>query len=499
MTFDVAIIGFGPTGAVAAGLLGQAGLKVFVADKAREVYDRPRAFALDHEIMRLFQQLGLAEVIEPFTAPFTASEYYGVDGQLIKRLDMVPPPYPLGYTPNLVFRQPSVEAALRQRVASLPNVEVALGVEVTGLVQDAGSVMLTLAGGRTVTAKYCIAADGASSPTRQRLGLALDDLQFDEPWLVIDAVVKPEGLARLPQVSIQYCDPRRPCTYLVGVGNHRRWEISINPGEDPQQVTGDGAVWRLLSRWLEPDEARLWRQASYRFHALVATEWRRGRVFLAGDAAHQQPPFIGQGMCQGLRDAANLSWKLASVLGGQAGEGLLDSYGVERSRHVCELTARLKGIGAIIGERDEATARTRDARLLEEAGGVVRSTPRQDIIPKLETGLITGTPAAGTLFPQPWIAEKGRRVLMDMLAGCGWRLVLDASRASPTPELPDWLRVVSVGEGGLVESEGVLRDWFARHGVSAAIVRPDHYVYGTAADGETLTRELKGLAERLIS
>jgi 3-(3-hydroxy-phenyl)propionate hydroxylase len=152
----------------------------------------------------------------------------------------------------------------------------------------------------------------------------------------------------------------------------------------------------------------------------------------------------------------------------------LDSYGVERSRHVCELTARLKGIGAIIGERDEATARTRDARLLEEAGGVVRSTPRQDIIPKLETGLITGTPAAGTLFPQPWIAEKGRRVLMDMLAGCGWRLVLDASRASPTPELPDWLRVVSVGEGGLVESEGVLRDWFARHGVSAAIVRPDH-------------------------
>lgn len=499
MTFDVAIIGFGPTGAVAAGLLGQAGLRVFVADKSREVYDRPRALALDHEIMRILQQLDLAGTIEPFTAPFTASEYYGVDGQLIKRLDMVGPPYPLGYTPNLVFRQPPLEAALRQRVAALPNVEVALGEEVTGIAQDAGGVTLTLAAGRAVTSKYCIAADGASSPTRERLGLALDDLQFDEPWLVVDAVVNPTGLARLPQVSIQYCDPRRPCTYLVGVGNHRRWEISINPGEDPQQVTSDGAVWRLLSRWLEPDEARLWRQASYRFHALVAREWRRGRVFLAGDAAHQQPPFIGQGMCQGLRDAANLSWKLAAVLAGTAGEGLLDTYGAERSRHVRELTARIKAIGAIIGERDEAKARARDARLLAEAGGVIRTTTRQDIIPKLETGLLADTPAAGTLFPQPWIVRQGRRERLDRVEGCGWRLVLDAGRAAPPPETPGWLRAVSIGEGGLVEADGVLHDWFVRYGVVAAIVRPDHYVYATTVDASNLSRLIKGLADRLAA
>jgi 3-(3-hydroxy-phenyl)propionate hydroxylase len=499
-SFDVAIIGFGPTGAVAAGLLGQAGLKVFVADKALEVYDKPRALALDHEIMRIFQQLGIAETIEGFTAPFTASEYYGVDGRLIKRLDMVPPPYPLGYTPNLVFRQPPLEAALRQRVAALPNVEVALGVEVTGIEQDTDAVTLTLDGGRTVSATYCIAADGASSPTRERLGLTLDDLQFDEPWLVVDAVVHPKGLARLPPVSIQYCDPRRPCTYLVGVGNHRRWEISINPGEDPQQVTSDGAVWRLLSRWLEPDEARLWRQASYRFHALVATEWRKGRVFLAGDAAHQQPPFIGQGMCQGLRDVANLAWKLEAVLGGRAGAGLLDTYGSERSRHVRELTTRLKGIGAIIGERDDEKARMRDARLLAQGGGVVRTTPRQDIIPKLEAGLITETPAAGTIFPQPWIVEEeGRRVRFDALAGHGWRLVLDAERAPPSPDTPDWIRVMRVGQGGLVEADGVLRGWFGRHGVWAALVRPDHYVYATFGEAGILTRELKGLRDRLTS
>lgn len=497
MTFDVAIIGFGPTGAVAAGLLGQAGLRVFVADRSAEVYDRPRAFALDHEIMRIFQQLDLAGTIESFTAPLTPSEYYGVDSQLIKRLDMVSPPYPLGYTPNLVFRQPPVEAALRRRVGALKNVEVALGQEVMGIAQDAESVTLTLAGGRTVTAKYCIAADGASSPTRARLGLALDDLQFDEPWLVIDAVVNPKGLARLPEVSIQYCDPRRPCTYLVGVGNHRRWEISINPGEDPQQVTGDGAVWRLLSRWLEPDEARLWRQAAYRFHALVARQWRQGRVFLAGDAAHQQPPFIGQGMCQGLRDAANLTWKLASVLKGEAGEALLDTYGVERSRHVRELTTRIKAIGAIIGERDEEKARARDKRLLEEAGGVVRTTPRQDIIPRLETGLISQTPGAGTLFPQPWVVDQGERVRLDTLTGAGWRLILDAARAPSGLAVPEWMRVIRIGQGGLGECDGVVRQWFARHAVAAAIVRPDHYVYATCADPAALTPLFNGLADSL--
>lgn len=497
MIHDVAIIGFGPTGAVAAGLLGQAGRRVFVADKAKEVYDKPRAFALDHEIMRIFQQLGLAETIEPFTAPFSASEYYGVDRQLIKRLDMVKPPYPLGYTPNLVFRQPPVEAALRARVSSLPGVEVALGAEVTGVAQDAEGVVLTLADGRSVRAKYCIAADGASSPTREHLGLALDDLQFDEPWLVVDVRVNQRGMARLPDVSIQYCDPQRPCTYLVGVGEHRRWEISLLPHEDPHAVTRDEAVWRLLSRWLAPGEATLWRQASYRFHALVARDWRKGRVFLAGDAAHQQPPFIGQGMCQGLRDAANLAWKLDAVLGGRAGDALLDTYGAERSRHVRELTTRLKGIGAIIGERDEDRARARDARLLAEAGGAVRSTPRQDIIPKLEGGLISDTPAAGTIFPQPWIVEQGEQVRFDALAGTGWRLVVDAARAPPTLAAPDGMRVIRVGEGGLVEAEGVLRDWFARYGLWGAIVRPDHYVYAGLAGPEALTHELKGLAARL--
>src|SRR5690606_31037996 len=125
---------------------------------------------------------------------------------------------------------------------------------------------------------------------------------------------------------------------------HRRWEISLNPGEDPQEAATPEATWRLLSRWLTPEDGELWRQASYRFHALVARQWRLGRVFIAGDAAHQQPPFLGQGMCQGVRDVANLAWKLAAVVrgevGGAAAEALLDSYGTERTAHVRALTTR---------------------------------------------------------------------------------------------------------------------------------------------------------------
>ncbi|HSV45456.1 MAG TPA: bifunctional 3-(3-hydroxy-phenyl)propionate/3-hydroxycinnamic acid hydroxylase, partial [Ramlibacter sp.] len=432
--FDVAIVGMGPSGAVAAGLLGQAGLSVYVCDRLPAVYEIPRAIALDHEIMRVFQQLGVVDAIEPYCEPFTPSEYFGVDGQLIRRMTMVAPPYPQGYTPSIVFTQPPVERALRARVAQLPHVVVDLGAEVGRVVQDAESVTLdvTLADGsvKQVRAKYVLACDGGSSAVRTQFDMPLEDLDFDEPWLVIDVLVNEKGLAKLPKVSVQYCEPDRPCTLVIGPKNHRRWEISLNPGEDPKHAATSEETWKLLSRWLTPEDGELWRQASYRFHALVAAHWRRGRVFLAGDAAHMQPPFLGQGMCQGVRDAANLSWKLAAVLKGdvqgQAAEALLDSYGTERRAHVRELTRRIKGVGAVICERDPAKARERDRELLAACGGVVKDTPRQDILPGLEAGMLAGQahPARGSLFPQPWLVQDGERKRMDTLAGNGWRLVL---------------------------------------------------------------------------
>jgi 3-(3-hydroxy-phenyl)propionate hydroxylase len=316
---------------------------------------------------------------------------------------------------------------------------------------------------------------------RAAIGIELDELDFDEPWLMVDVLVNERGLAKLPSTSVQYREPERPCTRVIGPKNHRRWELSLKPGEDARRAATPEGTGKLLSRWLTPDDGTLWRQASYRFHALVANGWRAGRVFVAGDAAHMQPPFLGQGMCQGMRDAGNLAWKLGAVQRGEvqgaAAEALLDSYGAERQRHVRELTTRLKAIGAVIGERDVVKARERDERLLAECGGVVKDTPRQDVLPKLETGWLSGRERSGrgTLFPLPRL-EGG--ALMDSRFGCGWRLVLDGSLAEPADG--DELGIIDLGV--TPEADGVVAAWMRRHGCHAALLRPDHYVYGSAAN-----------------
>jgi 3-(3-hydroxy-phenyl)propionate hydroxylase len=425
---------------------------------------------------------------------------------------MVAEPYPLGYTPSMVFTQPPVEAALREHAAAYDSVEVELGTELLGFEQSTDRVTLHLRNDRgatrDVTADYVIACDGASSGTRQQLGIAFEDLVFDEPWLVVDLQVNDASLSKLPQTAAQFCDPSRPTTFIIGPGNHRRFEIMLLPGEDPREMETAAQVWRLLARWITPDDARLWRAASYRFHALVAQEWRRGRILLAGDAAHQQPPFIGQGMCQGIRDVGNLVWKLDRVLKGESGEALLDTYGEERGEHVRQLTSRIKAIGHVICERDPDAAAARDERILAEGGGQPRTITRQEIVPPLQTGLLAFPlhPAHGTLFPQPWIRTAEGRRRLDSVAGTGWRLVLDMrNELELGPDLQAIMtrldiRPIRIGPAAddvLTEEDGVLAAWFDRHDCRAAIVRPDHYVFGVASETSALDALLTDLAERL--
>jgi len=505
--YDVAIVGFGPSGAVAAGLLGQAGLKVYVCDMTHEVYDKPRAIALDHEILRVFQQLDVLADIEPFCEPFTDSCYYGVDGQLIRRMTMVEEPYPQTFTPSVVFTQPPVEEVLRSKVRTLPNVTVETGMKLASLSQTDEQAILELTSeteNKRIRAHYVIGCDGASSTVRQQVGIQLEDLDFDEPWLVVDVKANEQGLAKLPTTSMQYCEPERPSSFIMGPGNHRRWEISLNEGEDPAQAATPEGAWKLLSRWITPEDGELWRQASYRFHALVANQWRAGRVFVAGDAAHQQPPFLGQGMCQGVRDVTNLAWKINTVLTktvtGPAAEALLDSYSKERKEHVRQLTSTIKSIGAVICERDVEKARQRDQRLLDEHGGVVRPTPRQDVLPTLSGGLIYPTPGAGSLFPQAWLQQGANKVRMDDVFGLGWRLV-----AHDSTQLPAYQALkaklgftqIALNDADCQEADQVLANWLTHNGVIAAVVRPDNYVFGTASDEQGLTDLLYALLDRM--
>jgi 3-(3-hydroxy-phenyl)propionate hydroxylase len=505
--FDVAVIGLGPVGAVLAGLLGQAGIRTLAIDKLPDIYPLPRAIGLDHEIMRVMQGLGLAEAIQPFVTPYRPTEYHGLNGKVIARYASLPPPFPQGWEPGYMFDQPQFERALRRRLKELPTVDVRLETSLESFEANDSFVEMTLVGKtrEKVSARYVVGCDGASSLVRKTLGVQFDSLDFDEPWLVVDVLVEPHALPRLPETIIQFCNPERPASYIVGPGPHRRWEIMLQPDERPEDMTRDEAIWPLLSRWLKPGDAKLWRSACYVFHALVAGEWRKGRVFLAGDAAHMTPPFMAQGMCQGIRDAANLAWKLDLALKGAAGGALLDSYEQERKPHVLATTEKAKELGRVICERDAVRARERDRRLLAERGDPPQVAYRQDLIPPLKLGaLAAGRPGIGSRFPQPRIKTDQGDLLLDDFVSNGFRLFL-ADADAVTSIAADLRRSLTrLGAGVvcltpndrvstqhadsscLVETGTLLRDWFALHGVVAALVRPDHYVMATFATPEQI-------------
>ncbi len=512
-TFDVAIVGFGPVGASLAALLGQQGRRVAVFDKSEQIYPLPRAFALDHEAMRTFQQIGIAGALAAYMTPYRPTLYQGCDGEPIQHFDMGPSPYPLAWAPSYTFNQPALEAALRAAVAVLPSVQVCLGHEVTDVqaedTQDGGGATLTVRAPQgeisQVRARYVVACDGGTSPTRKQLGLRLKSLDFDEPWIVVDMHVDEAHLEHLPATNIQYCDPSRPCTYVVGPGTHRRWEFLLMPHEAEQREMPHDAIWKLLAPWLAPTQARIWRAATYRFHAVVLEQWRKGPVLLAGDSAHQMPPFLAQGMCQGLRDALNLAWKLDTVLEGRAPDSLLDSYGAERGPQVEAVTATVKRLGQIICERDPVKAAQRDRDLRAQQGNQVKVQLRQSLLPGIRHGLIdSGEAPEGMPFPQPLVHLAGAGSaedvqMMDDLVRPGFLLVLrDAPTVSACREWQGALsalraQVVCLGTTAcppdvlaLTEVDDLLARWFERHCCGAALVRPDHVVYGTAADASTV-------------
>lgn len=462
---DVAIIGCGPVGALLANLLGQEGLTVDIYDRERDVHPLPRAVHFDGEVMRIFQAVGLAGQVKTIARPASGGTHFvNADGRTLLRRHSAEGPGPNGWPDSWFFHQPLLEGILRGGLARFPNVRVHLGHEV-------GSV-------DELDQRYVVGCDGARSLVRHAIGSRRIDLGLNQPWLVVDLLCDPQSprVQALPTYTVQLCDPARPMT-AVNVGPaagawRRRWEIMLMPGDDHDRLTEPEIFWPMMRRWLEPQDARLERAAVYTFHSVVQEGWRKGRLLLAGDACHQTPPFLGQGMCAGMRDAANLAWKLAGVVRGQAPDSLLDTYEIERLPHARGFIEFAVELGGVLQETNREAAIARDRRF--ESAGETYTYPQ----PQHGLGCrVDAPPPVGTIFPQPKLGD-GR--LMDEAIGQRFAVVGDAA-------LLDGLTVDAV------VLPGVGKEWLGEHGAKAAILRPDRYIFAVATNRAELEVALRAL------
>ncbi len=481
--WDVAIVGHGPSGATLARLLGGMGLSVLVLERETDIYPLPRAIHFDGEVMRVFETCGLREAVQAISRPgHVGMHFQNAEGQTLLIRAGSPVRGPHGFANNHYVHQPDLERVLRDAVAELDQVQVCLGHEVLDLQEDGAGVWLRVQGPdgatRTEQARLVVGCDGARSLVRRHLGSTMQDLGLHQPWLVFDVRLKTE-VPGLPDHTVQHCDPARPMTFCNVTGQRRRFEIMLMPGDDPAQIVKADALWPLVQRWVRPEQADIERAVIYTFHSVIAQGWRRGRLLLAGDAAHQTPPFLGQGMCAGIRDVANLAWKLAAVLRGQAPMDLLDSYERERAPHVAAFIELAVRLGNIIQTTDPQAARARDARF---AAGPTEIF--QFPAPRLGPGVWQGEHArVAQIFPQPELAP-GHLLDRDI----GYRFALLAE--------PAWLDAMETTQQAAWRAHGVVllrasseeaRTALADCEAPAVLLRPDRYVLARVQHAQDLS------------
>jgi 3-(3-hydroxy-phenyl)propionate hydroxylase len=490
-TYDVAVVGYGPTGATAANLLGQLGLKVVVIERDPDIYSRARAISTDEEVLRVWQSVGLAERLQRDMLPDRPVAFVDADGRPF--IETVIYGRGCGHPSQQFLYQPAVDSVLREGVARFANVEVLLEHECLRVTNRADGVELLLAdlcadAFKRVTARYVIASDGGSSATRGVLGIGYSGRTYGERWVVIDTKVIKEWDAH-DRLRF-HCNPARPTVDCPTPLGHHRWEYPARGCEDEKNLTSDEAVWKVLGeQGITPEQVEILRAVVYSHHVRVADRWRVGRVFLAGDAAHAMPPWIGQGMSAGVRDAANLCWKLAAVLRGQAPDALLDSYAAERKPHVTEVTRRAVLVGRIITERRPwlAAIRNHVVRALTRIPGANSAGQKFWWIPDAhyDDGFFATThPAVGWQIPQPTVGG----VLLDELLGGRWTVL--HTGAVPTGAAA-W---TAAGASTLQITEPSLVRWLRDRKADAVVLRPDGFVYAATSSGQPLPAPPAGLS-----
>jgi 2-polyprenyl-6-methoxyphenol hydroxylase-like FAD-dependent oxidoreductase len=522
---DVAVIGAGPSGLIAAALLGR-GHSVAVIERQQARYSLPRAGHVDHEIMRILQSLdGAQQPIIDDQYKVETYNWVNAAGETILSFPFGAPSVS-GFQSDYMMYQPVLENAVYEAIEGAAKAPVVkMGWEVVAIDQDDDGVLLTArrrevdadgngfltADELTVRASYVLAADGARSPARTMLGIGQHDYGFSERWLDVDVRIKrPLPQEMLDLGAFQVCDPARP-TLLTSLGKrHYRFEWMLFDDESAEEFEAPEKSWELISRWnLTNEDIEPLRRLVYTFESKIAKHWRSGNVFILGDAAHTMPPHMGQGMCSGVRDSANLAWKLDLVLRGIADQSLLDTYEPERRPHSDAWVLISKEVGEVSCMTDPVQVAERDAGL---ARGEMPPAPE---FPTLTAGVLeldeAGVPVApaGELFLQAEVKADGRSGLFHDVIGQGFQLVSGAGDPRPllSSEARDLLERLDVtvswlaaeGEdlvdGAFADPTGQYGEYFAAQG--AVLVRPDYYIFGTVADLDDLPALVQQLAVRL--
>ncbi|MGP0094274.1 MAG: bifunctional 3-(3-hydroxy-phenyl)propionate/3-hydroxycinnamic acid hydroxylase [Xanthobacteraceae bacterium] len=490
----MAIVGAGPIGLMLGNLLGIAGLNVVLVERNDGLVGVPRAIAYDAETLRLFAQVDLFDAIVDGLVQDPEVIYLNARGR--KLMEMVPPRGVHGHSRLGTFYQPHFEQGLFGGLARFASVRALFNHCVRSISQDGHGVEVgveTPAGTRSLRAKFLVGCDGGNSMTRDLIGSRVVGATYAERWLVIDARIDNHDVDNITF----FCDPRRPTVRLPAVGSRVRWEFMQLPGEPPDELASDDSIRRLLAPFVDVAAVEIERRVVYTFHARVADRWRKDRVLLAGDAAHLMPPFAGQGMNGGMKDVANLAWKLAAVVAGSAGEEILDTYEIERADHVRAMVNLSRRLGAVIMPTNRAIAGVRDAvfallnlspgfRSFIRGGGVLPP-------PHISRSALTGADRdgiVGQMLPQPQVAAAGQARPLDAWLDCHQWLALGVG-ADPRAELSRrdreildafGARFLAINGAAVTptlqmqcENQAFL-DWAKRHSVRGILVRPDRFI-----------------------
>ena len=512
---DCAVVGGGPVGLLTAVFLGQAGMQVSVLERWPERYSLPRACTIDHEALRILQAVGLmadhADLFEAAQGEGGGYEFRNGAGDLLQAINWHRAAES-GWANTHGFHQPDLEAALENLAIATPGVSVHRGWTYQSMTEDAEGISIQVAPtdepARVVEirSRWLIGADGANSSVRTQLGIEVGDSGFEADWLVVD--YRPLVEENWSAFVTQYCDPAQPVTRVKSGPQRRRFEFMRRAEMSLEELGRESTAWRLMAPWgVSPQTARLERHAVYTFRGRWAERWRKGKAFIAGDAAHVTPPFLGQGLCAGLRDARALTWRLSMVHRRLAASGLLDTYGPERVGHVRELIDEAVALGRVICELDPERAAVRDEemklRMLNPAAAT-REPPH----PRLGEPSLTvpSGGADGRLAPQGRVRVADQVGLFDDVLGCGWQLV--SRGGDPAELLGDedltWFRQIGgvladvSAKGHVQDLDGAYRRWFERHGCDSFLARPDFYVFA-AGDHSDIPRFLSRLRQALQS